>query len=128
MITIDSLDHLVLTVRDLERTRKFYCDVLGMKFETFGEGRTAVHFGKQKINLHVAGKEFEPRADRATAGSGDSRFLTSVPLDTVIETLRSNAIPIVQGPVPKTGAQGPIRSVYVRDPDLNLIEISNLMV
>ncbi len=128
MIVIDSLDHLVLTVRDLDATRKFYCDVLGMKFETFGEGRTAVHFGTQKINLHVVGKEFEPRAERATAGSGDLCFLTSVPLDTVIETLRSNGIAIVLGPVPKTGAQGPIRSVYVRDPDLNLIEISNLMV
>jgi catechol 2,3-dioxygenase-like lactoylglutathione lyase family enzyme len=127
MIVIDSLDHFVLTVRDLDATRKFYCDVLGMKFETFGEGRTAVHFGKQKINLHVVGKEFEPKAERATAGSGDLCFLTSVPLDTVIQTLRSNGVAILLGPVPKTGAQGPIRSVYVRDPDLNLIEISNLI-
>lgn len=127
MIAIDSLDHVVLTVRDLEATRTFYCDVLGMRFEEFGAGRTAVHFGKQKINLHVVGKEFEPRADRATAGSGDLCFLTSVPLETVIETLGAHRVPIVLGPVPKTGAQGPIRSVYVRDPDLNLIEISNLI-
>jgi len=128
MIVIDSLDHLVLTVHDIDATRAFYCDVLGMRFETFGEGRTAVHFGKQKINLHVVGKEFEPRAHRATSGSGDLCFLTSVALDTVIETLRANGIAIVEGPVPKTGAQGPLRSVYVRDPDLNLIEISNLML
>jgi catechol 2,3-dioxygenase-like lactoylglutathione lyase family enzyme len=128
MIVIDSLDHVVLTVRDLDATRKFYCDVLGMRFETFGEGRTALHFGTQKINLHVAGKEFEPRAERATPGSGDLCFLTSVPVDAVIETLRTNGIAIVQGPVAKTGAQGPLRSVYVRDPDLNLIEISNLMI
>jgi catechol 2,3-dioxygenase-like lactoylglutathione lyase family enzyme len=127
MIAIDSLDHVVLTVRDLDATRKFYCDVLGMTFEEFGQGRTAVHFGKQKINLHVVGKEFEPRADRATAGSGDLCFLTSVPLETVIETLNVHSVAIVLGPVPKTGAQGPIRSVYVRDPDLNLIEISNLI-
>jgi len=128
MILIDSLDHLVLTVRDLDATLNFYCNVLGMRAETFAAGRTAVHFGKQKINLHVVGKEFEPRADHATAGSGDLCFLTSVPLDVVIESLRSNGIAIVEGPVPKTGAQGPIRSVYVRDPDLNLIEISNLMI
>jgi len=128
MIVIDSLDHLVLTVRDLDATLAFYCNVLGMTSETFGAGRTAVHFGTQKINLHVVGKEFEPKADRATAGSGDLCFLTSVPLDSVIETLRSSGIAIVEGPVPKTGAQGPLRSVYVRDPDLNLIEISNLMV
>jgi catechol 2,3-dioxygenase-like lactoylglutathione lyase family enzyme len=128
MIAIDSLDHLVLTVRDLDATLAFYCNVLGMTAETFAPGRTAVHFGKQKINLHVVGKEFEPKADRATAGSGDLCFLTSVPLDTVIEALRSNGITILLGPVPKTGAQGPIRSVYVRDPDLNLIEISNLII
>jgi len=127
MIVIDSLDHVVLTVRDLEATRKFYCDVLGMKFETFGEGRTALHFGKQKINLHIAGKEFEPKAERPAPGSGDLCFLTSVPLDTVIDSLRAHGISILQGPVPKTGAQGAIRSVYVRDPDLNLIEISNLV-
>lgn len=127
MIVIDSLDHVVLTVRDLDATIAFYCNVLGMTADTFAPGRTAVHFGKQKINLHVVGKEFEPRAERATAGSGDLCFLTSVPLETVMETLRAHGVAIVLGPVPKTGAQGPIRSVYVRDPDLNLIEISNLV-
>jgi len=128
MIVIDSLDHFVLTVRDPEATRAFYCDVLGMRFETFGQGRMALHFGKQKINLHVAGKEFEPKAEHPVPGSGDLCFLTSVPLDAVIESLRSSGVTIVEGPVPKTGAQGALRSVYVRDPDRNLIEISNLMV
>jgi catechol 2,3-dioxygenase-like lactoylglutathione lyase family enzyme len=127
MIRIDSLDHIVFTVRDPEATIAFYCNVLGMTQETFAGGRIALHFGKQKINLHVAGKEFEPKAEHPMAGSADVCFLTSVPLDEVVETLGTHGVAIVQGPVAKTGAQGPLRSVYVRDPDLNLIEISNLV-
>lgn len=126
MIVIDSIDHVVLTVRDLDATIAFYQDVLGMKPVKF-EGRLGLHFGKQKLNLHLAGHEFEPKAHRATPGSADLCFLTSVPIDSVVETLRARKVPIVEGPVPKTGAQGPLRSVYVRDPDQNLIEIANLL-
>lgn len=127
-IVIDSLDHFVLTVRDIDATIAFYRDVLGMTPERFGEGRMALKFGKQKINLHVAGREFEPKADTALPGTADVCFLTSVPIDDVVATLRKHGIPLVDGPVRKTGAQGALNSVYVRDPDKNLIEISNLLV
>ena len=127
MIVIDSLDHIVFTVRDIEATLAFYRDVLGMKPVTFADGRRALHFGVQKINLHVAGREFEPKAKAATPGSADVCFLTSTPIERVVETLRDKRIPIVEGPVPKTGAQGSLLSVYVRDPDENLIEIANLI-
>jgi len=122
---LDSLDHLVLTVRDLDATCRFYADALGMRVVTFGAGRTALAFGAQKINLHVAGREFEPKAEHPTPGSADLCFLTSVPLEQVIAHLAQRRIPIVEGPVLRTGATGPIRSVYVRDPDRNLIEIAN---
>jgi len=124
---IDHLDHIVLTTRDLEGCIRFYRDVLGMKFSNFDtpQGkRMALGFGAQKINIHEWGKEFTPRAHVAAPGTLDLCFIASVPLETVIETLRRNGVAIVEGPVPKTGATGPIRSVYVRDPDLNLIEIS----
>ena|SRR5579883_3393629 len=124
-IRIDSLDHFVLTVRDLDATIAFYRDVLGMSPERFGEGRMALKFGKQKINLHRAGHEFEPKAGTALPGTGDLCFLTSIPLDEVIETLRAHGVEILAGPVKKTGAQGPLNSVYFRDPDQNLIEVSN---
>ena len=126
-VTIDSLDHFVLTVRDLGATIAFYRDVLGMTPERFGEGRTALKFGKQKINLHVAGREFEPKAHVALPGTADVCFLTSVPIADVVASLKRRGIPIVEGPVPKTGAQGRLNSVYVRDPDQNLVEISNLV-
>jgi len=126
-ITIDSLDHFVLTVRDINVTIAFYRDVLGMTPERFGEGRMALKFGKQKINLHVAGREFEPKAGTALPGTADVCFLTSVPIDDVVAALRKHGIPLVDGPVRKTGAQGPLNSVYVRDPDQNLVEISNLI-
>ncbi|MGR4863675.1 VOC family protein [Caulobacter sp. LARHSG274] len=127
MITIDYLDHLVLTVASLEATTAFYRDVLGMRVETFDDGRTALVFGGEKINLHEAGHEFEPKAARPTPGSADLCFVASTPLEAVIVHLEALGVEIVDGPVRRTGASGPILSVYVRDPDLNLIEISNLV-
>jgi catechol 2,3-dioxygenase-like lactoylglutathione lyase family enzyme len=124
---IDHLDHIVLTTRDRDACIRFYTEVLGMKLESFStptEERLALKFGTQKINLHFWGSEFIPRAHVAVPGSLDLCFIASVPLDRVVAALRSKRIPIIEGPVSKTGAIGPIRSVYVRDPDLNLIEIS----
>jgi len=122
---IDSLDHLVLTVRDLDATCAFYQRVLGMDVITFGGGRRALAFGVQKINLHQAGQEFEPKALRPTPGSGDLCFLTSEPLAQVQQHLAACGVAVSEGPVQRTGAQGPILSVYFRDPDQNLIEVSN---
>ncbi|MEL7363243.1 MAG: VOC family protein [Bacteroidota bacterium] len=122
---IDSLDHLVLTVRDLDATIAFYTEALGMEVVTFGGGRRALHFGSQKINLHLAGREFEPKADAPTPGSADLCFLTRVPVEEVAAQLTRLGIAVVEGPVNRTGATGPIRSVYVRDPDDNLVEIAN---
>ncbi|MCI2262163.1 VOC family protein [Xanthomonas indica] len=122
---IDHLDHLVLTVADIEATCAFYAQVLGMRVVTFGEGRKALAFGAQKINLHRRGHEFEPKARVPTPGSADLCFLTATPLGQVVEELRAAAVPIEQGPVQRTGARGPILSVYLRDPDGNLIEIAN---
>ncbi len=122
---IDHLDHLVLTVADIETTVDFYTRVLGMQAVTFGEGRKALVFGQQKINLHQAGREFEPKAERPTPGSADLCFIAVTPLAEVIAHLQAQGVAIVEGPVQRTGATGPIRSVYVRDPDFNLIELSN---
>lgn len=121
---IDHLDHLVLTTRDKERCLYFYTVVFGMEVETFGDNRFAFRFGSQKINLHEYGKEFLPKAHSPVPGSLDLCFLASVPLAEVIQRLQIHNIPIEEGPVKRTGAQGPIRSIYVRDPDLNLIEIA----
>jgi catechol 2,3-dioxygenase-like lactoylglutathione lyase family enzyme len=127
-IKIDSLDHFVITVRDPDATIAFYRDVLGMQPERFDDDRRiALKFGRQKINVHVAGREFEPKAGVALPGTADVCFLTSVPLDHVVAALRARDVAIALGPVDKTGAQGKLRSVYVRDPDRNLIEISNLV-
>ena len=122
---IDSLDHLVLTVASIPAAVEFYTLALGMEAITFGAGRTALAFGRQKINLHEAGHEFEPKALRPTPGSADLCFLTGVPLEEVIAHLSSHGVAIIEGPVKRTGAQGPILSVYIRDPDQNLVEISN---
>ncbi|MFZ5567527.1 MAG: VOC family protein [Pseudomonadota bacterium] len=122
---IDSLDHLVLTVADVDASCAFYRRVLGMEVVTFGQGRKALAFGAQKINLHQAGQEFEPKAQRPTPGSADLCFLTSVPLPQVQAHLAACGVTVTEGPVQRTGAQGPILSVYFRDPDLNLIEVSN---
>jgi len=121
---LDHLDHLVLTATDAEATTHFYTEVLGMRLETFGKGRKAFCFGSQKINLHVRGQEFEPKAHLPVPGALDLCFIASQPLDEVIAHLQRVGWPIIEGPVMRTGATGPIRSVYLRDPDLNLIEIS----
>lgn len=122
---VNELDHMVLTVRDIEDTCAFYRRALGMETVTFGEGRKALKFGNQKINLHQVGHEVEPRATRPIPGTADLCFLTPTPLAEVIDHLGRVGVPIEQGPVDRTGAQGPIRSVYLRDPDGNLIEVSN---
>ena len=119
-----SLDHLVLTVRNVEATCAFYASVLGMEVVTFGEGRKALAFGSQKINLHERGKEFEPKAALPTPGSADLCFITDVPLSAFIGHLNCLGVAILEGPVARTGAVGPIRSVYLRDPDDNLIEVA----
>ena len=124
---IDQLDHLVLTVRSIEVAIDFYRRVLGMEVVAFGEGRKALRFGSQKINLHEQGKEFEPKAHRPTPGSADLCFLTSVPLRQVQAHLADQGVLITEGPIRRTGAVGSLLSVYVRDPDENLIEISNLI-
>jgi catechol 2,3-dioxygenase-like lactoylglutathione lyase family enzyme len=124
---IDHIDHIVLTTRDLAACIRFYTEGLGMKLERFRtatEERLALKFGNQKINLHEWGKEFSPRAHVAVPGSLDLCFIAAVPLDEVIQKLRKTGVPVIEGPVAKTGAVSKLRSVYVRDPDLNLVEIS----
>jgi catechol 2,3-dioxygenase-like lactoylglutathione lyase family enzyme len=124
---IDHIDHIVLTTRDLTACIRFYTEVLGMKLERFRtptEERLALRFGAQKINLHEWGKEFSPRAHVAVPGSLDLCFIAAVPLEEVIQKLGKMEIRIIDGPVAKTGAVSKLRSVYVRDPDLNLVEIS----
>ena len=124
---IDHIDHIVLTTRDKAACIRFYTEVLGMKLESFRtptEERLALKFGRQKINLHEWGREFEPRAHVAVPGSLDLCFIAAVPLEQVIQKLKHLKVDIIEGPVPKTGAVSKLRSVYVRDPDLNLVEIS----
>lgn len=122
---IESLDHLVLTVADIDATCAFYERVMGMRTVVFGTGRKALVFGNQKINLHQQHHEFEPKAEHPTPGSADLCFVTSTPVDAVIARLCACGVEILEGPVPRTGARGPIVSVYFRDPDANLIEVSN---
>ena len=122
---ITGLDHLVLTVRDPDATVRFYVDALGMRLETFRNGRKALHFGRHKINLHLAGQEFEPKADKPTPGSADLCFLTATPVDQVATHLKALGHRLLEGPVARTGATGGLRSIYLRDPDGNLIEIAN---
>ncbi|MBX3586280.1 MAG: VOC family protein [Ramlibacter sp.] len=126
---IDHLDHLVLTTANEAACVDFYTRVLGMRLENFVGGtppvaRMALRFGQQKINIHVKGQEFEPKAHLPVPGALDLCFLASVPLAEVMDRLRAEGWPIIEGPVLRTGATQKIRSVYVRDPDLNLIEIS----
>ena len=126
---IKSLDHLVLTVADIFATIAFYCDALGMTHQEFRGAddvlRHALVFGSQKINLHQAGAEFEPKANRPTPGSADLCLLSDTALDDWIDHLSACSVGIEEGPVARTGAVGPLRSIYLRDPDANLIEISN---
>jgi catechol 2,3-dioxygenase-like lactoylglutathione lyase family enzyme len=131
MPVIDHLDHLVHTTANEAACIGFYTEVLGMTLESFVGGtppveRKAFRFGSQKINLHVRGREFEPKAQVPTPGALDLCFIAAVPLDVVVSRLEAAGLPIVEGPVMRTGATSRIRSVYVRDPDLNLIEISEL--
>jgi catechol 2,3-dioxygenase-like lactoylglutathione lyase family enzyme len=124
---IDHIDHVVITTIDADQCIDFYTRVLGMKLESFESGgivRRALKFGNQKINIHVRGKEFEPKAHLPVSGSLDLCFIASIALDEVITKLNEQQWPIIEGPGPRTGANGKIRSVYVRDPDLNLVEIS----
>jgi catechol 2,3-dioxygenase-like lactoylglutathione lyase family enzyme len=123
-MNIDRIDHIVLTVRDIDATCTFYSRVLGMVVTTFGGGRKALVFGGQKINLHQAGREFEPKARAPTPGSADFCLISAIPLSQVIAHLTRCDVAIIEGPVPKTGARGPIQSVYFRDPDFNLVEVS----
>lgn len=122
---IERLDHLVLTVRDMEATLDFYMRVLGMEAITFGAGRKALRFGQQKINLHQAGAEFEPKAAKPTPGSADLCFITRTPLMNVVAHIEACGVTIEVPPSSREGALGRIQSIYLRDPDGNLIEISN---
>jgi catechol 2,3-dioxygenase-like lactoylglutathione lyase family enzyme len=124
MIRIDRLDHLVLTVRDIEATCRFYSRVLGMTPKLFEGSRWALHFQAQKINLHQAGREFEPKATTPTPGSADLCFIVSAPLVDVIAHLGQCGVRVLEGPVQREGATGTMQSVYVRDPDGNLLELS----
>ena len=122
---IDRIDHVVITANDVERTLDFYTRVMGMEAITFAGGRRGLAFGRQKINLHQAGREFEPKALKPTPGSMDLCFITETPLQEVVARLKENGVVVADGPVQKTGALGPMMSVYFRDPDGNLIEVSN---
>jgi catechol 2,3-dioxygenase-like lactoylglutathione lyase family enzyme len=124
---VETIDHIVLTVRDINTTVDFYSRILGMEIITFGEGRKALHFGQQKINLHEYGKEFEPKAQNPVPGSADLCFISKQPLAEVIYHLNQCGVPVLGEPVNRTGAIGRIMSVYFRDPDSNLIEISNYL-
>lgn len=124
---IDHLDHLVLTCVDPDATKRFYTFVMQMRLETFDDNRVAFRFGAQKINLHVRGAEVSPHAHLPAPGALDLCFVASVPLDEVITHLAHCGWPIVKGPVEQSGATGKLRSIYIRDPDLNLIEISEVM-
>jgi catechol 2,3-dioxygenase-like lactoylglutathione lyase family enzyme len=126
-VRIDRIDHLVLTVDDIDRTIAFYAGVLGMTETTFGSDRLALTFGTSKINLHERGREHEPKARTPTPGSADLCLIVDEPLESVVTELTAAGIPIEEGPVERTGARGPIISVYIRDPDENLIELSNYL-
>ena len=124
---VKQLDHLVLTVENIDETVLFYESVLGMQKEVFEGGRVALKFGSQKINLHEAGKEFEPKAHNAMPGSADLCFITDIDLNLAMEHVVNMGVEIIEGPVKRIGANGPLLSFYFRDPDLNLVEISNVL-
>ncbi len=121
------LDHLVLTVKDIARTVSFYTKALGMEARTFGNGRTALHFGNQKLNLHPANRVLDPNVKHATPGSADICFIVDRPVEDWIAHLGRHNVPVILGPVDRTGARGQLRSIYLYDPDENLVELSNLI-
>lgn len=122
---IDRLDHLVLTVRDVTATCHFYRQVLGMEVDTFANGRMTLKFGKQRINLFQHGNEVEPKAAMSVPGSADLCFIAETPLTEVVRHLQQCGIAIEVGPILRAGAMGKLESVYFRDPDMNLLEVSN---
>ena len=124
-MTLEKLDHLVLPVSDVDAIAAFYTNCLGMEKRVFGEGRVALHFGDQKINLHPAGWDYVPKAKVSTAGTGDLCFIVSEPVEVLQAELIQKGVEIIEGPVFRTGASGRLRSIYIRDPDGNLIELSN---
>ncbi len=124
---VDRIDHVVLTVKDISSTVDFYTAVMGMEKVLFGEGRVALSFGNQKINLHQLANEYEPKAAHVEAGSSDLCFIVKEPIEQVINHLAKHDISLIEGPVNRTGATGKIVSVYFRDPDGNLIEVSNYL-
>jgi catechol 2,3-dioxygenase-like lactoylglutathione lyase family enzyme len=124
-VQILRFDHIVLTVADIEASCRFYERVLGMQVVTFAGGRKALAFGQQKINLHQRGNEFEPKAHAPTPGSADLCFIAATPVESVLAHLKECGVAVLEGPVPRTGAIGPVTSVYFRDPDNNLIEVAN---
>ena len=124
-LSIDRIDHIVLTVKDVEQTIWFYCDVLGMKEIDFGDDRKALTFGNQKINLHPVSSDFSPVAQAPTPGSQDICLISDSPSDEVAAMLEKHGISVEEGPVRRTGTQGEMTSIYCRDPDGNLIEIAN---
>ncbi len=128
MLQVNRIDHLVLTVKDIATTVDFYTTVLGMNTVIFGENRVALTFGDQKINLHQLGNEFEPKAGNVNAGSADICFIIDQPVQQAIEHLNACDVKVLQGPVSRTGATGEIVSIYFRDPDDNLIEVSNYVI
>ena len=125
MIELERLDHFVLTVKNVDATCGFYDQVLGMDVKTFGDGRRALHFGEQKINLHERGKEYEPKARTPMPGSADLCFITQTSPQEVIEHLKICSVAVIEGPVTRAGALGSLISVYFRDPDGNLLEVSS---
>ncbi len=125
MLQVDSLDHLVLTVKDIAATVEFYTSIMGMEKVEFGDNRVALNFGQQKINLHKVGNEFKPKAHHACPGSADLCFIITTPVLAVIPELKAKGVQVIAGPVYRTGATGKIISAYFRDPDGNLLEVSN---
>ena len=124
-MTLEKLDHLVLPVSDIDAIAMFYTTYLGMEKRTFGDDRVALHFGDQKINLHPAGWDYEPKARVSIAGSADLCFIVSESVESLQTKLVQLGVEIIEGPVVRTGATGPLCSIYIRDPDGNLIELSN---
>ncbi len=124
---ISRIDHIVMTVNSIDVTCEFYSRTLGMDVITFGNGRKALSFGVQKLNLHEVGKEFEPKAHKPTPGSIDLCLITEIPIDKVLDHLASVNVAVLEGPIKRTGTTGAIISLYFRDPDQNLIEVSNYL-